>query len=126
MKRILPVLFSLFLLPATSINLLTVAAPKKAIVAQAIDPGLKNQIQQHTVTVVNGDRPSELGVLLGKQNDKYLVLTSQTVISGNNTPTIQTSDGQVHQANVVSDATTINTNFSLSNLVAILPMLRQN
>ena len=113
MKRLLPVLFSLFLLPATSINLLTVAAPKKAIVAQAIDPGLKNQIQQYAVTVVNGDRPSGLGVLLGKQNEKYLVLTSQAVISGNNTPTIQTSDGQVHQANVISDATTTNTNFSL-------------
>ena len=113
MKRLLPVFFSLFLLPATAIDLAAVTAPQKAIVAQAIDPGFKNQIQQNTVTVVNSDGTSGLGILLGKQNGQYLVLTGKAVTQGNTALTIQTNDGQTYPASIDSDATTSDTNFSL-------------
>ena len=113
MKRLLPVIFSLFLLPVTSINLLAVATPKKAIVAQAAVPELKNQIQQNTVTVINSDGTSGLGILLGKQSDRYLVLTSKAVIQGNTALKIQTNDGQTYQAIVNPNATNGDTNFSL-------------
>ena len=113
MKHLLPVFFSLFLLPVTSTNLLAIAAPQKAIVAQAFEPGLKNQIQQNTVTVINPDGTSGLGILLGKQSDRYLVLTSKTVIQGNTALKIQTNDGQTYQASVNPNAANGNTNFSL-------------
>ena len=113
MKRLLPVFFSLFLLPVTSINLLAVAAPQKPIVAQAIEPGLKNQIQQNTVTVINPNGTSGLGILLGKQGDRYLVLTSKAVTQENTVLKIQANDGQTYQASVNPNATNGDTNFSL-------------
>ena len=113
MKRLLPIFFSLLLLPSTPVNLIAVAAPKTKIIAQAIDPGFKNYIEQNTVTVTNANGNEELGILLGKQNNQYLVLTSSAINQGNTALSVKTNDGAVHQASVDLDAAQIDTNFSL-------------
>lgn len=113
MKRFLPIFFSLFLLPVTSVNLLGIAAPKTKIIAQAISSGLKNQLEQNAVTVTNANGTSDLGILLGKQDNNYLVLTSEALTQGNTVLTVKTSDGKTYQANLNLDVTETDTDFSL-------------
>ena len=53
------------------------------------------------------------GVLIGKQDESYLVLTNAHVILGGETFELQTADGQTHSATLVSDSVSADDDIAL-------------
>ncbi|MGK7896733.1 MAG: tetratricopeptide repeat-containing serine protease family protein [Xenococcus sp. (in: cyanobacteria)] len=70
------------------------------IIAQIDDPQLLEFATNITVKVTT-DRTSGSGVIFGKNNNTYLVLSSGHVIRDSKSITIRTVDGLIHQASLI-------------------------
>jgi S1-C subfamily serine protease len=106
------IVVSLFLIPITSISLTTIAASETAIIAQDIFPGLDDYVKSTTVKI-NSNVYGGLGVIIGKKNNTYLVLTKSNISQFGNTFEIQTSDGKTYKAKLLSNPTKLNSNVAL-------------
>ncbi len=67
-----------------------------------------------TTVKINTNSSSGSGVIIGQQNNQYLVITNAHVIRNETTAKVQTSDGVIHQASPLSGAT--NSYYDLSIL----------
>ena len=67
-----------------------------------------------TTVQINTNINGASGVIIGKQNNKYLVITNAHVIRKAKNAEVQTSDGAIHQATLLSGAT--NSYYDLSIL----------
>jgi tetratricopeptide (TPR) repeat protein/S1-C subfamily serine protease len=102
----------LFLIPTSLITLTTVVASETAIIAQDSSQGLYDFVKSTTVKV-NSNVNSGLGIIIGKKNDTYLVITKSNIFQFRDTFEIQTTDGNTYKAKLSSDATQLNSNLAL-------------
>ena len=110
MKRYLPLIAvlilspSLLIIPATTSKTKTEAELEieTELRETEIAPEFKEYAKSISVKI-DGNSNGGSGVIIGKQNNKYLVITNNHVIRGGNSFTIQTAEGTTHQANIVSN-----------------------
>ncbi len=136
MRRSLPLIASLILLPSSALTLVACAAVNPALekptkqqvaskttIAQNANqsaPELAPEEQQYlqeltqAITVkISSSNNGGSGVLIGKEGKEYLILTNAHVVRGGETFQIQTSDGQVHPGSLVRDANNSNDDLAL-------------
>lgn len=100
MRSYLPIIASLFLV-STPLN--PVVALEKTIVAQDIQPYIKDNIAREITVRINSTDNSGSGVIIAKQDNTYLILTNAHVLRDDDTFTVQTHDGIIHQAKLVEN-----------------------
>jgi tetratricopeptide (TPR) repeat protein/S1-C subfamily serine protease len=101
MKSYLPIIASLFLVSTPCIHP-TIAAETE-IIAQNIDPYIKNNIAREISVKITSAENGGSGVIIGNQNNTYLVLTNNHVLRDANDLTIQTHDGATYQATKITN-----------------------
>jgi tetratricopeptide (TPR) repeat protein len=111
MKSYLPIIASLFL--ASTPFIPPVTATETEIIAQNIDPHIKNNIARQITVKITSAESGGSGVIIGKQNNTYLVLTNNHVIRNGDSFSIQTHDGVTHQAKPVNNAIQSNDDLAL-------------
>lgn len=83
-----------------------------------IPPEIRNKKFQElafkTSVKINTNSNSGSGVIIGRQNNQYLVITNAHVIRNKTTPEVQTSDGEIYHASLLSGTT--NSYYDLSIL----------
>jgi len=78
-----------------------------------LDPGLTAYAQSISVKISSNNKGKGSGVLIGKQENKYLVITNNHVLRGGESFTIQTEDGTNHQATVINNPITSDDDIAL-------------
>ena len=68
-----------------------------------LDSGLKAYAKSISVKISSNNKGKGSGVLIGKQGNKYLVITNNHVLRGGESFTIQTEDATNHQATVMNN-----------------------
>jgi tetratricopeptide (TPR) repeat protein len=111
MKSYLPIIASLFLVSAPFIP--PVTATETEIVAQNIAPHIKNNIAREISVKITSAENGGSGVIIGKQDNTYLVLTNNHVLRDVNSLTIQTHDGATYQGTKVPNAIETNDDLAL-------------
>ena len=113
MKHHLSLIAALILSPAPFI-FPAVASETQQAAAEVIEiePELKDYARGISVKIHSKSNGGS-GVMIGKQENKYLVITNNHVISGSQDLTIQTADGQTHQADIVNNPITSDDDIAL-------------
>jgi tetratricopeptide (TPR) repeat protein len=111
MKSYLPIIASLFL--ASTPFIPPVSATETEIIAQNINPHIKNNLARQISVKISSAESGGSGVIIGKQNNTYLVLTNNHVIRNGDSFSIQTHDGVTHQAKPVDNAIQSNDDLAL-------------
>ncbi|MGL5941490.1 MAG: tetratricopeptide repeat protein [Waterburya sp.] len=108
------IVISLFLIPITLIALTSIAASESTIIAQDISPrlSLSDLVKSNTVKI-NSNVNDGWGIIIGKKNDTYIVLSKSNIFQVGQTFEIQTSDGKTYEAILTSNATKLNSNVAL-------------
>jgi tetratricopeptide (TPR) repeat protein/S1-C subfamily serine protease len=111
MKSYLPIIASLFLVSTPLMPV--VIASETEIIAQNIDPHIKNNIAREISVKITSAENGGSGVIIGKQDNTYLVLTNNHVLRDVNSLTIQTHDGGTYQATKVTNGIETNDDLAL-------------
>jgi tetratricopeptide (TPR) repeat protein/S1-C subfamily serine protease len=111
MKSYLPIIVSLFLVSPSWMPL--VNASETEIIAQNINPYIKNNIAREISVKITSAENGGSGVIIGKQDNTYLVLTNNHVLRDVNGLTIQTHDGATYQATKVTNGIETNDDLAL-------------
>ncbi|MGL5076757.1 MAG: S1 family peptidase, partial [Waterburya sp.] len=111
MKSYLPIIASLFLVSTPCIH--PVTASETEIIAQNVDPYIKNNIAREISVKITSAENGGSGVIIGKQNNTYLVLTNNHVLRDANDLNIQTHDGATYQATKVTNGIETNDDLAL-------------
>ena len=96
--------------PETTDSVLTQSSSQQTdseIIVPELSPEARQDLEEtaRNITVkVTTQENGGSGVLIGKQDNSYLVLTNAHVIYGGETFELQTADGRTHQATLVSDS----------------------
>ena len=95
---------SLFLLPfpapAPAQEDICQILPNNGDTGEYTNPQLQTLISQVTVKIIT-DKNRGSGTILGKQRNKYLVITNAHVVMGNHRVTLQTIDKQTYSAQII-------------------------
>ncbi len=110
MKRYLPLIAALILSPAPFI--VPTVASETELIASEIAPELKEYARSISVKIDSNNNGGS-GVIIAKQDNKYLVITNNHVVRGGDNFTIQTADGITHQAEIVSNPITSDDDIAL-------------
>ncbi len=110
MKRYLPLIAALILSPAPFI--IPAVASATELIAVEIAPELKSYAKSISVKIDSNNNGGS-GVIIGKQDNLYLVITNQHVVQGGDSFTIQTADGTTHAAEIVSNPITSDDDIAL-------------
>ena len=110
MKFYLPLIAALILSPAPFI--VPAVASETELIASEIAPELTEYAKGISVKI-DSNNIGGSGVIIGKQDDRYLVITNNHVIRGGDSLTIQTADGITHQAEIVSNSITSDDDIAL-------------
>lgn len=106
-KKYFALILSLALLPlfALELNALTQSKGSRwGLLAQAISVELENHLQVSSFNIKVGSNDDfGYGVILGKNNNEYLVLTYSQVVSNQELLKITTNDGQTHEGSFVEE-----------------------
>jgi S1-C subfamily serine protease len=111
MKSYLPIIASLFLVSPPLMPL--VIASEIEIIAQNINPYIKNNIAREISVKITSAENGGSGVIIGKQDNTYLVLTNNHVLRDVNSLTIQTHDGGTYQGTKVNNGIETNDDLAL-------------
>jgi S1-C subfamily serine protease len=111
MKSYLPIIASLFLVSTPLMPL--VIASEIEIIAQNINPYIKNNIAREISVKITSAENGGSGVIIGKQDNTYLVLTNNHVLRDVNSLTIQTHDGGTYQGTKVNNGIETNDDLAL-------------
>jgi tetratricopeptide (TPR) repeat protein/S1-C subfamily serine protease len=110
MKLYLPLIAALILFPVTAIPVLVVAETQ--VIAAEIEPELRQYARSISVKI-DSNNSGGSGVIIGKQGDKYLVITNKHVVRGGDNFKIGTVDGMIHQGRIVSNPITSDDDIAL-------------
>jgi tetratricopeptide (TPR) repeat protein/S1-C subfamily serine protease len=122
MKLYLPIIASLFLVSTSYSSLATVIktdnTKETTVIAQNIDPYIKDNIAREITVKISSDENGGSGVIIGKQNNTYLILTNNHVLRTSKNSSIknlivQTHDGATHQATIVENGIATNDDLAL-------------
>ena len=102
MKFSISILASL-LLAATPMTALVVATETK-ILAQEINPYIKDNIAREITVKISGAENGGSGVIIAQRENTYLILTNDHVLRDGDSFTVQTHDGATHQAKPMTGA----------------------
>lgn len=106
-KKYLALVLSLALFPSFALELNARTQSKESrrgLFAQAISVELENYLQGSSFNVkVSGNNDLGYGVILGENNNEYLVLTYSQVVSNQELLKITTNDGQTHEGSIVEE-----------------------
>ena len=97
----------------TSESRLELSESKTTVAVNQLDPELKAYAKSISVKILSNDSDRGSGVLIGKQGNKYLVITNNHVLRGGESFTIQTEDSTTHQATVVNNPITSDDDIAL-------------
>ncbi|MDJ0596689.1 MAG: tetratricopeptide repeat-containing serine protease family protein [Pleurocapsa sp. MO_226.B13] len=100
MKYYLP-LIALVTLTPTLLIPEPIIAEETQLVAQEIEPEIEEYARSISVKIAVDGKNKGSGVLIGKQDGKYPIVTNHHVVRGGSEFTIQTADGTNHQASIV-------------------------
>ena len=125
MKFYLPVITSLFLLSACCSSSVAEIKAQKTVpetevieqetdIAQNINPYIKDNIAPEISVKISSAENGGSGVIIARSDNTYLVLTNNHVLRSQKEFTINTHDGETHQATEVENS--INTNDDLALL----------
>ena len=101
MKFYLPIIASLFL--ASTPFVPPAVASETRIIAQEINPYIKNNIAREISVKITSEENGGSGVIIAQQDNTYLILTNAHVLRNGSTFDIQTRDGITHQAKPVAN-----------------------
>ena len=119
MKFYLPLITSLFLVSASCRSTVAKVETKKSTqateiidqtninqtnIATDINPYIKDNIAPEISVKITGAENGGSGVIIAQRNNTYLVLTNNHVLRDGNKFTIDTHDGETHQATEVENA----------------------
>jgi tetratricopeptide (TPR) repeat protein/S1-C subfamily serine protease len=129
MKLYLPIITSLFLVSTSCSSLATgsetentqkttVIEHNTEVIAQNIDPYIKDNIAREITVKITSAENGGSGVIIGQQNNTYLILTNNHVLRNSKDSTIknltiQTHDGETHQATIVENGIATNDDLAL-------------
>ncbi|MGK7892694.1 MAG: tetratricopeptide repeat protein, partial [Xenococcus sp. (in: cyanobacteria)] len=112
MKRLLPLIASVVLFPTPLLIAPSLVVAETAIIALEIEPELRENMRSISVKITSSSQGGS-GVIIGKQNDQYLIITNNHVVRGAENFTIETADGANHQAALVSNPITSDDDIAL-------------
>lgn len=114
MKRSLLLIACLILFPATwQSKVLADQANQTEVVETELAPELKAYAQAISVRISSNSQNRGSGVIIGKQNNQYLVFTNHHVVQDRDNLTLKTEDGIAHQAEIVENTITSNDDLAL-------------
>ncbi|MDJ0589964.1 MAG: serine protease [Pleurocapsa sp. MO_226.B13] len=102
MKSYLPAIYSLIFVSTLPIPL--AIALSTPIVAQAINPYIKDNIAREISVRISSAENGGSGVIIARQNNTYLILTKAHVLRNDRSFTVRTHDGLTHQAKPIINA----------------------
>ena len=112
MKRILPLIASVVLFPTPLIIAPSLVVAETEIIASEIEPIIQEYARSISVKITS-NRQGGSGVIISKQNDQYLVITNNHVVSGVENLTIETAEGASHPAELVNNPITSDDDIAL-------------